>query len=228
MDKSEIIDYLKEFASERRWELFNKIINQRTRYLTLVLEDIYQSHNASAVLRTCDCFGIQDVHIIENRNEYDVNPDVSLGSDKWLTLKKYNSEQNNTANTIKELKSQGYRIVATTPHKDDIDLEEFNIERGKVAFMFGTELRGLSDEALQHADEHLKIPMYGFSESFNISVSAAIIFHHLTHKLRNTKNLDWQLNTEERKEILLDWLKASVKDSNRIIDRYLQKKKINY
>ena len=225
MDKSALIEYLKEFATERRWELFNQIVDQRTRYITLILEDIYQPHNASAVLRTCDCFGIQDVHIIENRNEYEVNPDVSLGSDKWLTLKKYNKQENNTLNTIKELKSQGYRIVATTPHKNDIDLEDFDLEKGKAAFMFGTELRGLSNEALEQADEYLKIPMLGFTESFNISVSAAIIIHHLTHKLRKGNKTNWHLSSDEKKDILFDWLKTSVKDSDRIIDTYLSQKK---
>jgi tRNA (guanosine-2'-O-)-methyltransferase len=224
MDLSESIEYLEQFTTERRKELFRSIVDQRTKYLTVVLEDIYQPHNASAVLRTCDCFGIQDVHIIENRNEYTVNPDVCLGSDKWLTLKTYNSKSDNTTDTLSNLKKNGYRIIATTPHQNDVSLEEFDIAKGKCALIFGTELRGLSQQALDLADEYLKIPMVGFTESFNISVSAAIILHFLTQKLRSQNKFKWNLTDIEKKEILIKWLKVSVKDSDRILSNYFSKK----
>lgn len=131
--KKELIEYLKQFVFERRLELFEHVIQNRTRYITVVLEDIFQAHNASAVLRTAECFGIQDVHIIENRNQYTVSPDVALGSPKWLNLKKYNKHENNTLTTIQELKQRGYRIVATTPHSNDVNLEHFDLNKGKVA-----------------------------------------------------------------------------------------------
>lgn len=199
--------------TDERWQLMNKTIADRTRYLTVVLEDIYQPHNASAVLRTCDCFGVQDVHIIENKNKYSVNPDVALGASKWLNLKKYNEQENNTVNCINALKKQAYRIVATTPHTDDVNLEDFDLTKGKTALLFGSEQPGLSAIALQHADEYLKIPMYGFTESFNISVSASIILHHLRLKL-NQSAIKWELSKQENKEILLNWLKQSIKRSD--------------
>ncbi|MFO7829186.1 MAG: RNA methyltransferase [Bacteroidales bacterium] len=220
---AELIDFLQQFVTQQRFDSFNQIVKQRTRYITVVLEDIYQSQNASAVLRTADCFGIQDIHVIENKNEYQINPDVTLGSSKWLNLVKYNTHKHNTLDAINQLKKQGYRIVATTPHINDVNLEDFDLSKGKSALFFGTELNGLSDIMIENADEYLKIPMFGFTESLNISVSAAIILNRLTSKLRNSK-IHWQLNENEENEILLDWLKKTIKSSSMLIDKFLSKK----
>ncbi len=218
MNIQEQIQLLKQFVTPHRWDLFQKVIENRTRYITVVLEDIYQPHNASAVLRTCDALGVQDVHIIENRNQYRVNPDVALGAHKWLSLYKYNQLENNTLEAINKLRSQGYRIVATTPHRDDVELKEFDLSRGKVALFFGSELPGLSDLVLDNADEYLRIDMYGFTESFNISVSAAIILHYLTAMLRRS-DISWQLTQEEKQRILLQWLKRTVRNADAILSR---------
>ncbi len=218
--KNELLQHLYQFISDNKRNLFEQNIQYRTRHITLVLEDIFQPHNASAVLRTCDCFGIQDVHIIENKNEYEVNPDVALGSSKWLNLHKYNQTENNTVNTFNSLRKQGYRIVATTPHKNDCSLEDLNLDT-KIALVFGTELNGLSQTAIDNADEFVKIPMYGFTESFNISVSAAIILHHLTEKLRNS-SLKWELTDIEKTEIKLNWVKNVVKRSDLLEQEFLK------
>jgi tRNA (guanosine-2'-O-)-methyltransferase len=218
MDKG-LIKYLSEVITENRLKQLGRVLEHRTRYLTVVLEDIYQSQNASAVLRTCDCFGVQDVHIIENRNEYKINPDVALGASKWLSLNYYNKKENNTFDAIQQLKEQGYRIVATTPHTNDVDLEDFDLSAGKTALIFGTELTGVSDVVMENADEFMKIPMYGFTESFNISVSAAISLHHLIYKLKNS-DIAWQLLQDEADEILLSWLRKSIKKSDIIEKRY--------
>lgn len=215
-----LISYLETFITESRRNLFNRIITHRTKYITVALEDIYQSHNASAVLRTCDCFGIQNVHIIENKNPYQLNKEVTLGADKWLTLKKYRSTKNNTLKAIRELRKSGYRIIATTPHKDDVALQDFNLSAGKVALFFGTELQGLTNDVLENADELMKIPIYGFTESFNISVSAAIILHQLTIKL-HLSDIDWHLTPEEIYEVKRTWLKKSIKKSDLIEKEFL-------
>lgn len=207
--KMKLLKYLEGFISENKSKLFDEIIQNRTRYITIILEDIYQSQNASAVLRTCDCFGIQDVHIIENKNTYEVNPDVALGSSKWLSLHKYTEVENNTVQCYDALRSQGYRIVATSPHKNDTMLDELDLQ-GKFALAFGTEMNGLSDAAIENADEYVKIPMYGFTESYNISVSAAIMLHHLSGKLRAT-SLPWQLGHEEMIDTRLSWVRSVLK-----------------
>jgi len=196
MKAEELIIHFEKFVLERRKNLIDSLIQFRTRYITVVLEDIFQPQNASAVLRTCDCFGIQDVHIIENRNKYTINPDVALGSNKWLTLTKYNHSEKNSVSAINILKEKGYRIVATSPHKNDTNLEDYDLNKGKTALVFGTELKGLSDDILDNADEFLQIPMFGFTESFNISVSAAIILHHLTYNLKKS-GIDWHLTENE-------------------------------
>ncbi|MGZ6540211.1 MAG: TrmH family RNA methyltransferase, partial [Bacteroidia bacterium] len=164
----DFIDYLSQFVSETRRAKFDTVLNYRTRHITVVLEDLYQPHNASAVLRSCDIFGIQDIHIIENKNAYTVNKDIALGAPKWLNLYKYRKEENNSLDCIKKLKEQGYRIVATTPHEKDCNLEDLSVDK-PLALFFGTELTGISHTVREHADEYVKIPMYGFTESFNIS-----------------------------------------------------------
>ncbi|NPA36431.1 MAG: RNA methyltransferase [Chlorobi bacterium] len=220
----ELINFLSSFITENRYSQFKDVLKNRTRYITVVLEDIYQSQNASAVLRTCDCFGVQDVHIIENKNEYKINPDVALGASKWLSLNYYRKKENNTLDAINKLKADGYRIVATTPHTNDVNLEEFDLTKGKTALVFGTELTGISDIVYDNADEFLKIPMYGFTESFNISVSAAIILHHLTYELRKA-DIDWQLNEKDSNDLLLNWIRSSVKKSKLLEKRFFEGKK---
>ena len=219
---NELIKYLAGFITNNRFERFNEVIEYRTRYITIILEDIYQPHNASAVLRSCECFGVQDVHIIENNNKYSVNPDVALGSNKWLDIIKYNTLKNNTVSAIKQIKKKGYRIVATTPQINKVNLDNFDIKKGKVALLFGTELNGLSDEALNLADEFLNIPMFGFTESFNISVTVAIILKTLIYKLHHS-NIIWKLSKKEREDLKLKWLKNSIKNSDFLIKNYKKK-----
>ena len=222
----ELIEYLSNCLTPERHDLFNRILEQRTRYLTVVLEDIFQPQNASAVLRTVDCFGLHDVHVIENRNNFNVDREVAMGASKWLNVKKYYEEENNSLAAIRNLREQGYRIVATTPHKGDTNLEDFDLSEGKTALFFGTELTGISDIVKDEADEFLKIPMHGFTESFNISVSAAIILHHLTLQLRSIPGINWRLSDDEKAEIKLSWVRRTLKRSELLEERYhkLQKK----
>lgn len=221
-EKENLFRFFAQFITDERLKRLNDVVVNRTRHFTVVLEDIYQSQNASAVLRTCDCFGVQDVHIIENKNKYNINPDVELGSAKWLNMHKYNWNANNTLECIDTLKKKGYRIVATTPHYQSVPLESLKID-GKFALMFGTEIEGLSDIALQNADEFVKIPMVGFTESLNISVSAAICMHHLNLKLRQSE-IDWKLSDEEIMEIKINWLRAIINRSDVLEREYLKKK----
>ena len=225
--QTELINHLSQFITAERLQLFEKILDQRTSYITLVLEDIFQPQNASAVLRTCDCFGIQHIHIIENRNEFTVDREVAMGASKWLNLHKYNQNAQNSLGAIKELKKNGYRIVATSPHINDQFLPEFDLSKGKAAIVFGSELPGISEIIMHEADEFMKIPMYGFTESFNISVSAAIVLYQLSQKLRNQSDINWKLSEEERNEIKLTWLRATIKRSNAIEKKFLKEKRMN-
>ncbi len=225
--QKELLEHLSTFLTENRLAQFNKIIENRTHYITVVLEDIYQAQNASAVLRTCDCFGIQNVHIIENQNKFQVDTEVALGSSKWLTLHSYNEKQNNSLEAIRTLKSQGYRIVATSPHINEQKLPDFDISAGKTALVFGSELPGISAIIKNEADEFLKIPMYGFTESFNISVSAAVILYDITEKMRKNAQLAWQLTDDEKIELKIQWIRKSVKSSKMIEARFREEKNKN-
>jgi tRNA (guanosine-2'-O-)-methyltransferase len=218
----ELIKYMEGFVSDRRRNRLQEVLAERTRHMTVVLEDVYQAHNASAVLRSCDCFGIQDVHFIENRNKFKISEDVSMGSTQWLTINKYNTEENNTVTCLQELKNKGYRIVATTPHKDDYTISELDVTQ-PFALVFGTEIDGITETVFEMADEFVKIPMYGFTESFNISVCAALCMYELTTRIREQK-IPYQISEADKEEIYLEWLKASVAKSDLIIKEYQNKK----
>ncbi|MGL5960066.1 MAG: TrmH family RNA methyltransferase, partial [Bacteroidales bacterium] len=175
--------------------------------------------NASAVLRSCEAFGVQNVHIIEHHNTFTLHKDIAMGTQKWLSLHKYkNPNACATQEAIKHLRQQNYRIVATTPHNRSVSLEEFDVQKGKFALLFGTEHTGLSDEALKLADEFLYIPTAGFVESLNISVCAAIIVHHLSLQMK-VQNVSWKLTDAEQDELLANWLRKSVYNSEKILER---------
>lgn len=221
--KKELYDFLCGFMTEQRLQKFEEVIHQRTRYITVAVEDVYQPHNASAVLRSAECFGIQDIHIIENKNKYKPTEDISLGSHQWLTLTRHNKAENNSLSCIKALKENGYRIVATTPHTNDCLVGELDLDKGKVALFFGTEIDGLSETIMKEADEFVKIPMHGFTESFNISVSAAICMYELSKKLR-ASGIPYALSEEEMLDIKLGWVKESVKSSELLIKEFEKRK----
>lgn len=223
-DTKELLSYLSAFITKERKEKIDKILPQRTKYITAVLENIYQPHNASAVLRSAECLGILNVHIVENTNKYKVNPDVVLGANKWLNLFHYNEQnENNTISCIRQLKKDGYRIVATSPHQDDCLLEELNLDT-KVALLFGTEKDGLSPSALDMADDYMRIPMVGFTESFNISVSAAICMHYLSSEIKK-RGLNWQLSDDELLETKLSWYMKSIKSIEKHLRHFNELKK---
>lgn len=207
----QLLKYLSGFITENRLKKFDDLIQHRTRHLTVVLEDIYQPHNAAAVLRSCDCFGIQDVHVIENQNKFEANPDVELGSAKWITMIKHNAKEENTADCIVSLKKNGYKIVVTSPHKNDCSIEELDITN-KTALFFGTEMRGATPIAFEQADAFVKIPMVGFTESLNISVSAAVTLYTLSSRLKRS-GINWKLSEKEMEEIKIQWMRNSIPKS---------------
>lgn len=211
------MEFLNQFIMPERIEKQEAVLENRTRYITSVIEDIYQPHNASAVIRTCDCFGIQDLHIIENNNDYRVNPKVALGSGQWVNVIKHKKEENNSLACINELKSKGYKIVATTPHTDK-SIYDLNLDQ-PVALVFGNEKEGISDIVKDNADELVNIPMYGFTESFNISVSAALCLSLLGDKLRAT-DINWQLSQEEKNELMVNWAKSHLGSIDKYIFEY--------
>ncbi|HUH47444.1 MAG TPA: RNA methyltransferase, partial [Arenibacter sp.] len=206
--------YLEEFITPKRKARFLEILEQRTKYITVAVEDVYQMHNMSAVIRSCDIFGVQEAHVIENRFGKRLDKSISMGAQQWVDIKRYG----HTKDCIAALRQDGYRIVATTPHENGVLLPDFKFE-GKTALFFGTERDGLSKDVMDDADSYLTIPMVGFTESLNISVSADIILHGLTNLLRKT-DLDWHLTEEEKLDRRLDWTKKSVRSVEDVLARY--------
>jgi len=212
--KQELFAYLWQYVTENKKQKIDQVIGNRTNHLTVVLEEIYQSHNASAVMRSAECFGVQNVHVVQNRNEFNPKQAVSMGSTKWLSVHSYT----NISDCYKSLKQQGYRIVATTVDPKACLLPELAVDK-KTALVFGTEQQGLTEAALAGADQFMTIPMYGFTESFNVSVSVAICLYHLTEKLRKS-DIAWKLSDDELFELRLQWVKAAVKNSAQLEKRF--------
>lgn len=212
----ELLTYLEGFLTENRKEGFLRVLKNRTKHFTIAMEDVYQLHNTSAVMRSCEVFGVQELHVIEQRFGKRIDKEIALGAEKWVDINRFSTIQN----CIDDLKNKGYQIIATTPHNDSCLLDAFDITK-KSAIFFGTEKLGLSEEVMQQADGFLKIPMVGFTESLNISVSAAIVIQDLTNRIRKS-SIEWQLTEEELLDKRLDWTRKSIKDIDYIESRYYE------
>lgn len=207
----QVLQAFYEIITPSKQEMFDRIAADRTRHITVVLETIMKDHNASAVLRTCDCFGIQDLHAIERGQAYEIQREIARGAGNWVDLFTHHNTEDPTTDCLNDLKKQGYQIVATSPHATKT-ADDLNIDK-PIALVFGTERHGISEEAKQCADEFIKIPMYGFTESFNISVSVAILLNQLRGRLDNTDK-KWKLSKEEQVLLKIDWSTKIVRDGH--------------
>jgi tRNA (guanosine-2'-O-)-methyltransferase len=223
-EKIQLQNALLPYLTENKRKRIEEVLKERTRYLTVVFEDIYQPHNASAVVRSCDCFGIQDLHLFEKRNRFQVNHGSSAGSAKWLDLYHYPHSQGKTLEIgIQGLKEKGYQIVATTLRPGALSLEALPIDR-KLALCYGTEEQGLSEEAHALADCFVQLPMYGFTQSLNVSVTVALCLYELSKRLRSS-SIHWALTEEEKVEIRLRWMNATLTHSEHLIQHFLEEQK---
>jgi tRNA (guanosine-2'-O-)-methyltransferase len=208
--KIQLTTYFGQFISQPRKDTIEKVLSLRTKYITIVLEDIFQSQNTSAVIRTCECMGLHEAHIIENKSKYELNTKVLKGANKWLSLIKHHKKgENNTALCYQMLREKGYKILATDPSKDGISISDVAIDQ-KIAIVMGNELMGTSDFAITHADAKVRIPMYGFTESLNISVSAAICLNTLIPKIRDS-DLQIGLREEELLTTRYEWYRKAMR-----------------
>lgn len=215
------IDYLAQFVTAHRQRRIEEVLRWRTRHLTVMLEDVYQPHNASAVLRTCEIFGVQDVHIVERENKFRPNRDIALGAPQWLTLHRYRDgkKRSGTAQGFQALRAGGYHVAAMTLQEDSMPLASLPLEQ-PLALCFGTEEDGLSAEAHDLADSLVHLPMYGFTQSFNISVTVALALQTLVQQLHRS-DVDWSLSQQERLELKLEWLTQTVPRGDIVLRNYL-------
>ncbi|WCM42857.1 RNA methyltransferase [Flavobacterium sp. CBA20B-1] len=214
---TEYLSYLEGFITKNRMLGFERVLAQRTNHFCVAVEDVYQLHNTSAVMRSCEVFGIQNLHIIEQKFSKTIDKQIAMGAEKWVDINSHSTTQN----CIDAIKQKGYQIVATTPHKDAFLLDDFDVTKPSAIF-FGTEKDGLSPEIMDQADTFIKIPMCGFTESLNISVSAAIIINNITTRLKKTA-INWQLTEEELLAKKIDWARKSIKDIDFITERFINK-----
>ena len=214
--KQELLHYLEGFINENRKEGFLRVLQNRTKHFTIAMEDIFQLHNTSAVMRSCEVFGIQELNVIEQKFGKRIDTEIAMGAQKWVDVFRYNSVQS----CMDEMRAKGYQIIATTPHDESCLLHEFDITK-PAALFFGTERDGLSQEVLDQADGFLKIPMVGYTESLNISVSAAIIIQDITTRLRQSA-INWHLTEDEILEKRLDWTRKTIKDIEFIERKYIE------
>jgi len=210
----EYIEFLETILTDNRKQRFLDVLSNRTNHFTIVIEDIFQLHNTSAVMRSCEVFGIQELNVVEQKFGKRIDTEIAMGAQKWVDVNRFNSIQS----CIDSMKDKGYQIIATTPHIDSCLLHEFDVTK-RSALFFGTERDGLSPEVIDQADGYLKIPMVGFTESLNISVSAAIIIQDITNRLRQS-DVDWKLRPNELLEKRLAWARNSIKDSKQIEERF--------
>jgi tRNA (guanosine-2'-O-)-methyltransferase len=183
--------------------LFEKIAPQRSRHLVVGLENIQQDHNASAIMRTMDCLGFQELHLIEKNNNYQFQRDIALGAARWLDVMQHQQEPEPVLDSIAHLRQKGYQIVATSPHLKASTPQNIDLTK-PIALFFGAEKHGISEELSANADAFLHIPMHGFTESFNLSVSAALVLSALRTRLE-ASSIDWLLSPEAQTELKISW-----------------------
>jgi tRNA (guanosine-2'-O-)-methyltransferase len=212
----DLVHYLESYLTAHRKSRFTQVLSERTKYISVAVEDVYHLHNTSAVMRSCDVFGVQELHAIEEINQKRIDREIALGAQKWVDIQRHTS----TKDFIHKMRNQGYTIVATTPHKPSIEMNDFNITQPTI-FCFGRETEGISDTLLETADIKMNIPMIGFTESLNVSVSAAIILQHFSNQLRNS-DLPWSLTAEEKLVKRFDWCKKTIKSVDQLIIKYLE------
>lgn len=210
--------HLLTIVNSARAARIDSVLDSRTRYLTVVLENIYQTHNASAVVRSCECLGVQDIHAIESSNPFQPNKSIVQGAAKWLTLHRYRGDDS-TTRCLESLKNAGYTIAAMSPEPDGLPVGELSVD-APLALCFGSEEPGLSAEARQLADVATWIPMHGFTQSLNLSVSAGIALAQLSARLYAGR-APWQLPEADRRRLRALWLARSIPAGRRIVERYI-------
>ncbi|GGD26016.1 TrmH family RNA methyltransferase [Flavobacterium orientale] len=216
LQTKEYLEFLESFITENRKKRIDDVLHSRTKHFTVVVEDVYQLHNTSAVMRSCEVFGIQEIQVIEQKFGKQIDSEIALGAQKWVDIYRFE----NSTSCMKAMRKKGYQIIATTPHDQSTDLTSFAITKPSALF-FGTEKDGLSEEVLQEADGMIHIPMVGFTESLNISVSAAILLQHLSDRLRKS-TIDWRLTPQEILLKKIDWAQKSIKDYVKITERFIE------
>ncbi len=220
MDTQRDAELLRPLMTQGRFERLEKCLDRRTKWITVVLADLYHEHNMSAVVRSCEAFGIQELHVIELSNPFRPNPGVALGAEQWITIKRYSK----ISICFDSLRRLGYKILCADPprHAKDFSylLSEIPLADGPVALVFGRERDGLHPEARRLCDGRFYIPMVGLTESLNVSVTVGISLYQLRRFLEEQVEPEkWRLSQAERLELLDLWALRSVRKGQQVLKR---------
>lgn len=219
----ELLSYLQSFLTENKRDLFEKSLQQRTRHIAMVIENVIDEHNTNAVIRSCECFGIQDAYVISGGKGFKPAKRVLRGSGKWSNIYRYNElSGNNALKCMTDLKEKGYKIIVTSPHENKTTISKLNLDR-PVAICFGHEKTGISETLIARADESVSIPMTGFTESLNISVAAGIVLYELTKRLYDSE-IDFHLSEKEKNELRYHWTLKCLNKPELLIKNFYEKK----
>ena len=210
-------EYLKQFLTEERLQKIEHFSKESSDFVLPVMEDVYQFRNAAAIVRSVEACGFHHVVALEEENVFNPNLKVTKGAETWVQVEK----MPNNLDSLKEIKSRGYKILAVSPEKNATMLPDYEVKE-PIALVFGTELEGVSDEVLDFADETLAIPMFGFTKSFNVSVAAAICMYELKQKLMKS-GIDYQLSDEKLLEMKIRWTVNSIRSGEELLERFLNR-----
>lgn len=210
-------DYLKKFLTNERLEKIEEKSHESSDFVLPIMEDVYQFRNAAAIVRSAEACAFHKIMALESKNIFEPNLQVTKGADTWVQVDK----KPHHLQTLENVKSKGYRLVAVSPEKNATPLPDFKITQ-PVALVFGTEWQGVTDDFLDYCDETLVIPMYGFTQSFNVSVAAALCMYDLKQKLIHS-GIDYKLNEEKRLQLMIRWAVNSIRSGEEIHKDYLSK-----
>jgi tRNA (guanosine-2'-O-)-methyltransferase len=212
-------DLLQDILLPQRVERLKEVLANRVTSITLVLENLHKDYNISAILRTCESFGVQDVHVVPQPGEGKVFRTVTQGCHKWLTIHRHKD----VSSCFKVLKAKGFRILAGGFGGDALPLEGADFS-GSVALVFSNELEGANPEVVEQVDGFFVIPMTGFSRSLNVSVAAGIAIHRvLQFKAGKGEELE-RIPADEAARLLEEWVKKSVRNADAVLKELRSRK----
>ncbi|MCQ9636863.1 RNA methyltransferase [Chryseobacterium sp. WG23] len=213
-DLAETFEYLKQFLTDERLTKIEHFSHESSDFVLPVMDDVYQFRNAAAIIRSVEACAFHKVVAMEEENVFNPNLTVTKGAETWVEVEKV---PKNIA-SLQNIKDRGYKILAVSLEKNAVMLPDYQITE-PIALVFGTELKGVSKEVIDFADETLAIPMYGLTKSFNVSVAAGICMYELKQKLMRS-GIDYKLNDQKRLEMKLRWAVNSIKSGKEILAKY--------
>jgi len=207
--------FLETLLSPERLDRLKSVLKQRLSCVTLVLDNLLDSHNMAAVVRTVESLGCQDLHVIEEDYPFDLSSRVTKYTHKWVSIHRYPD----APSCMDQLRSDGFRVYAAMVDNQSMPITEIEITAHQpIAFVLGNEHSGVRPETLALTDGGFYVPMYGFSESFNVSVASALVLSHAVTRRRQFLPCAHGTLPADRAAKLYDiWLQKSVKNSQRLL-----------